>query len=76
MKYPPTIQTCTPQVKQSLTGSILAVANPQQPMAPRRLSVLTLTGLLGKRGARVSLKNESGQDFKGIPETRSVDALK
>ena len=28
------------------------------------------------RGARVSLKNESGQDFQGILETRSVDALK
>ena len=26
MKYPPTIQTCTPQAKQSPTGNILAVA--------------------------------------------------
>ena len=28
------------------------------------------------RGARVSLKNESGQDFQGILETSLVDALK
>ena len=28
------------------------------------------------RGARVSLKNENGQDFQGILDTRSVDALK
>ena len=31
---------------------------------------------LQTQGARVSLKNESGQDFQGILETRSVDALK
>ena len=30
----------------------------------------------GKHEARVSLKNEIGQDFQGILETRSVDALK
>ena len=41
------------------------------------LSVRTLTGLLCKHEAHVfSLKNESGQDFQGILETRSVDALK
>ena len=31
---------------------------------------------LQTQGARVSLNNVSGQDFQGILETRSVDALK